>query len=712
MRLRILQVIFRKELMESLRDRRTLFMMVGLPILLYPLLIFGMSRLQESQQEAQQQRESAVAVWGTAPESLNARFAGAPRLKAEAWAGAPAEVRRSIEAGNVEAPAFDAPRREADDRNEKPKPLPEAAWAKAAQQLILDRKTDAVLILWPDFTGAVEGGGVGRATILYDSVRPDSTTARGRVADELRLWRIEVTEARVREKGLPAGFEQGVEYATQNVAPEKRRSGMFLGMMLPYMVILLSVLSGFYASIDLTAGEKERGTMQTLLCAPVEALEIVGGKFLAVWAITLLGTTVNLVSLSLVFSRVKLIPGMEMQMSVPTILLAFLLLLPISMMVTALFLAVGAFARDFKDGQNYLTPIMMGLVFPLVATMQPGIELNAHLAFVPVVNIALLIKSVFLGEWAADMVFLVMTSSLCYAAMALVFAAQVFERNNVLLGGKETLGGVLDFSRTPGARPTPGVSLLVFSVVLVIAFYGSLSLTKMSLPAMLLIVQYGFFLAPALALVYAKGYDWRETLALRRLPWRGLLGAVLIGISAWAVASGILIRLLPPPESLVKALEKILMLDDRAVPIWQVWLLMAVTPALCEETLFRGVILSGLRRLGMWPALLISGLLFGLAHASIYRLLPTFFLGVVLGYAVWKTGSLWAGVIGHALNNGLMALLSRSRETVEQLGLSGQKYLPWEYVAIGAVVLAAGLWLIRSSANQRSSTTAEIVPGA
>ena len=139
---------------------------------------------------------------------------------------------------------------------------------------------------------------------------------------------------------------------------------------------------------------------------------------------------------------------------------------------------------------------------------------------------------------------------------------------------------------------------------------------------------------------------------------------------------------------------------------------MSVTPALCEETLCRGLIMSGLRRLGMWPALLISGLLFGLAHASIYRLLPTFFLGVVLGYAVWKTGSLWAGVIGHALNNGLMALLSRSRETVEQLGLSGQKYLPWEYVAIAAVVLALGVWLVRSSANQRSSTTAEIVPGA
>lgn len=705
MRFRIAQIIYLKELLEALRDRRTLFMMVGLPILLYPLLIFGMSRLQESQQAARQARDSIVAVWGEAPAELAARLNAAPRIKFSRWTGAPASVREMIEQGKVQPPPREAPRREADDDAAKPKALPDAEWAKAAQQALLDRQVDAILITWPGFTQSVGQEGLGRATIFFDTVRPDSRTAHSRVAEELRLWRAELTEARARERGLPEGFTQGLEYSSQNVAPPQRQSGMLLGMLLPYMVILFSVLSGFYASIDVTAGEKERGTMQTLLCAPVEALEIVAGKFLAVWTISLLATAVNLASLTLVFTKVKLLPGAEMQIDALAAVLAFFLVLPVTMMITAIFLAVGAFARDFKDGQNYLTPIMMSLIFPLMVTMQPGLELNPHLAFVPVVNIALLIKGVFLGEWAADMMFLTLLSSLCYAAMALVFAARVFERNNVLLGGKESIGGVLDFSRAPGARPTPGVSMLVFSVVLVIAFYGSLSLTKVSIPLMLVVVQYGFFLLPAVALVYAKGYDWRETLALRRLPWRGLLGAVLIGLSGWAVASGVLIRVLPPPDSLVKALEKILMMDERTVPLWQVWLLMAVTPALCEETLFRGVILSGFRRLGQWPALLLTGLLFGLAHASIYRMLPTFFLGVLFGYAVWKTGSIWAGVICHALNNGLMALLARSRETIEQFGLSGQKYLPWEYVAVGAVLLAAGLWLVRGGA-QRESTTA------
>lgn len=124
-------------------------------------------------------------------------------------------------------------------------------------------------------------------------------------------------------------------------------------------------------------------------------------------------------------------------------------------MINAVFLAVGAFAKDFKDGQNFLTPILMSLLVPLVATMTPGIELNGYLAFVPVVNIALLIKGVFLGEWAADTLFLVMLSSLCYASIALVFAAHIFERNSLLLGGKEHFpaSSISRATRAPGPRP-------------------------------------------------------------------------------------------------------------------------------------------------------------------------------------------------------------------------------------------------------------------
>ncbi|HEY3439836.1 MAG TPA: ABC transporter permease subunit/CPBP intramembrane protease [Paludibaculum sp.] len=702
MRPRIVLTIVCKELLEALRDRRTLFMMIALPILLYPLLILGLSRLQEGQQAATAARASRVALWGELPGDTAQRLSEKGKVELISWAGATESVRAGLTMNQLIAPPSQPLELEAADQPPKPNKMPDTPWAKAAQQAILDRKADAVLIAWPGFAERVSKGELGVVTILYDSVRDNSRKARDRVSDGLRLYRVELQKQRERKLSLPPGFSTGIEMQSTNVATEQRKSGMLIGTLLPYMLIMFSAMSGFYAAIDMTAGEKERGTMQTLLCAPVESLEIIGGKFLAVWSIAMIATVVNLLSLALTFSQIKM-PGTQMSTPPSAYLIAFLMLIPISLMINSIFLAVGAFAKDFKDGQNFLTPILLGLLVPLSVTMTPGVELDGYLAFVPIVNIALLIKGVFVGEWAADMLFLVLISSFCYASIALVFAANVWEKNAVLLGGKESFGSLFDFSRRPGTRPTPASSLLIFAVVLVAGFYGSLALLKHGLPIVLTVTQYGCFLLPVLVLIRMKGYDFAETLRLRAPSLKAILGAVLIGCSAWAVAGGLLVRLLPPPESLQKAMEKLLMLDESAVPLWQVWALIALTPAICEELLFRGLILSGFRRLGMWPAILATSLLFGLAHASIYRMLPTMALGILFGYAVWKTNSIAAGMICHALNNGLMATMARSKPLMLQLGLGESKFVPWHIIAICAVVLAAGLWLVHTD---EESTTA------
>ncbi|MBI4892235.1 MAG: CPBP family intramembrane metalloprotease [Acidobacteria bacterium] len=709
MRLRVLLTIYRKELMEALRDRRTLFMMIALPILLYPLLMIGMSRLQEGQEAAQTARTSTLAVWGTLSPDARQALLARGKIELVPWAGAPERVRAELEMGQVGPPPTPPMELDADDELQKKKKMPNTEWALAAQRAILNRKADAVLIPWPGFREKVEVSKTAVASILFDSVRPESRKARDRASDALRLHRQQLTEQRVRQRALPSGFAQAIELQSTNVASEQRKSGMLVGMLLPYMLILFSAMSGFYAAIDMTAGEKERGTMQTLLCAPVQSLEIIGGKFGAVWTIATIASVVNLLSLAMTFTRIKLMPGMETQMPLSSYFVAFVMLLPISLMINAVFLAVGAFAKDFKDGQNFLTPILMSLIVPLVATMMPGIELNGYLAFVPVVNIALLIKGVFLGEWAVEMLFLVMLSSLSYAALALVFAAHVFERNSLLLGGRESIAGVFDFSRRPGSKPTPGLALLLFAVVLVIAFYGSLSLIRYGLPVTLVATQYGMFLLPCLLLVWAKGFDFTDTLALRRPTRPAVWGAVLIGLSAWTVAGGLLVRLLPPPDSLMKAMERLLLLDDKPVPLWQAFLLIAVTPAICEELLFRGFIMSGFRRFGHWRSIFAAALLFGLAHTSIYRLLPTMALGILFGFAVWKTRSIVPAIICHALNNGLMAALARDKSLVASLGLSGAKFLPWPIIVVGSFVCAAGVYMIWKEGRPQDETTAEIV---
>jgi sodium transport system permease protein len=691
MRGRIVWTIYRKEIVESLRDRRTLFLMIVLPILLYPLLLIGMSKLMESQEEAQEARTSRVSVWGAIPGSLVSEIQAKKRVTIELWGGIPEHLKAGLLAGRLAPP---------DDS--KKDAAPDTPLVAAARPLILNRRFDAVVVFWPGFEKQLESGGLGNISLLYDSVRQDSRTARQRLESAVSEFRRKLVERRETQAGLEHGFATAVRVQAQNVAPSQRKSGFLLGSLLPYILIMFTVFGGFYPALDVTTGEKERGTMQTLLCAPLRSTEIIAGKFLTVWSISLIASLVNIASMSATFARIKM-PGVEMSISPSAFLLTFALLAPVSLMATSIFLALGAFAKDFKEGQNYMTPVMMALTFPMLVTTAPGIELNAYIAFVPVVNIALLIKSLFVGEVHPDLVFLTLLASAMYAALAFLVAARVFERENVLLGGKVDLRGLFAMRRGASPRPTPGFALFGFALVLVLAFYGSLLLTKYGAAVQLMSVEFGFFLLPCLAMIALGRFPWRETLALRLPPWRGLLASVLLGCAAWTVASGVLLRLLPPPESLVRALEQILLLDRKPVALWVLRLAVGLMPGVCEELFFRGFVMSGFRRLGKWPAILLAAFLFALAHASIYRLLPTLWLGMVFGYAVWKTRSVVCGIVAHTLNNALMVTLVRMPSLAEAVGAKGATALPWSLTLGGAVLTVAALALLASIKEQESA---------
>jgi sodium transport system permease protein len=699
-------VIFRKELVETLRDRRTLLLMIGLPVLVYPLLMISLSRLQEAQTEASQARTSVVAVWGAPPQELRDKLGRAEALiGASPWMAAPDAVRRAIEAGTAApAPPLEepAPRGERDRRQVQDAAREQETPAgAAARTLLIERHADAVLVIWPGFSDAMNGDGLGQATVYFDSVRDDSRIARDRVSGVLEDYRKAVLAGRERTRGLPAGFTGAVDVLRRDVAPTARRAGYVLGALLPFLLVSLSVFGGFYAAVDLTAGEKERGTMQTLMCAPLTSTEIVVGKFLAVWAVALVAAFANVTSLALTISRI--LPGGDLSLSPGSVALAALMLVPITMTTSALFLAIAAFAKDFKDGQNFLTPVYMLLVLPAGVTMLPAIELNPWTAFVPVVNIALLVKALFAGEMRTDLLFLVAISSAAYAMLAIALAARVFGREQILLGGREPARSLFGLQRRRGGVPSPATALTAFAVAVVLAFYASLAIERRGLLTVLLVTQYGFFLLPALAVVFGLGYSARETLALRWPRWQGLAAATIVGVTAWLAIGGIVVRLAPPPDALVKALQRLLMLGDQPMPLWLVLLTVAVTPAVCEELFFRGVVLSGLRSLGQWPAITLSALLFAVAHASIYRLLPTLALGLALGYLVWRTGSILTGMIVHSLNNGIAAWLTQFPDTLRTLGFDpSSKVVPLGPTAVAAGLFAVALvWVARPGSAER-----------
>ena len=699
MRFSIVRAILFKELRETLRDRRTLFMTVGLPVLLYPLVIVAFTRIAESGEDAIAADRSIVAVWGVVPAPVAAALTDSADLTLRPWAEAPEDIRAGLSAGRferleAERPDSTSARRRTRTRNGGGGDSePENPVLAAARAAVASRKVLAVIVTWPDTAAAFTRGDAAPLTVYYDSVRRESSVAQERVAAALTDARDRIVDERQRTRGLPDGFAAGLAVYTRNTSSAERRSGQLLGSILPYILLTLSVLGGMYAAIDLTAGEKERGTMQTLLCAPITSAEIVLAKFLTVWLLSLLSLVSNLFSLSLTVSRV--LPADLPGIGTANLVLALAIMVPVTLTTSALFLACASFARDFRDGQTMLTPVYMAVALPAGVVGLPTIELNAWTAFVPIVNVTLLVKALFLREAGAELVFLTLLSACMYAAVAIAGAVHVFHRETVLVGEKTSMRTIFERGAQRGGTPNAGFALTAFAGLLVVQFYGSLSLRDLPIHWLLVTLQYGGFLLPTLGMVALFGFDARGTLGLRRPPVVALMAAVALGLSAWLFAGGVVARLLPPPESLTRAMERFIQLGDQPMPLWVVWLVLGVTPAICEELLFRGLVFSGMRRLGVWPAVLGSALLFALAHASIYRLMPTFILGVVLGVLRWRSRSVVPGMVMHAINNGLIGTLAQRPELAAWVGLQGASgAMPWAPVAIGTAVMAVALGLL------------------
>jgi sodium transport system permease protein len=732
MRLALLFTIFRKEITEALRDRTTLMVVIALPMLVYPLMIMGVGKLQRNQAASEDRRASVIAVWGEASQTVSSWLQRSNLFELTNGLGLPMTLQASLDpryvepaapessslgtnvppislhaaglagTGNTSTPSSAVPSEELEKtlqaRHSGIKLPPENAVLEAARDLVARREVDAVLVLWPGLAESIHRHGLGAISIYHDSVRASSQKARERLAEALAELRRELVHQREQTRGLARGFSSALEIRAENVAPPQRRTGQALGLALPFVLIMLSATGALYASIDLTAGEKDRATMQTLLCAPVNPLELVAGKFLAVWCISLIASLANTLSLGFTVGAVAAQLG-GLSIHPWTVLLVMPCLLPVTCTISALFLAVAVMARDAKDAGNFLSATLIILMMPMGIALAPNVELTPLTAFVPMVNVALLVKSIFIGDVRADLVFLTLLAAGVYAMVALLFAARAFRQEEILLGGKGGARALFRPDRAPDGLPTPGVALGVFALVLVGIFYGSLAAQKAGIIGTILISQYGFFLLPIVLITCWIKFSVRDTFSLRLPHWRSVIGCVLLGGSSAIAVAGIALRLMPAPESLVDGMQKILLLGETPAPLWVIWLVIAVTPALCEETVFRGLILAGFRRLGAVKAIVLSAFLFALAHSSIYRLLPTFALGLIFGYAVWRTGSIYCSMLIHALNNGLIATLVYLESTGtgggSRLQLEKMTVVPWSWTLIAAGVMALGLFLLR-----------------
>ncbi|HWV57199.1 MAG TPA: ABC transporter permease subunit/CPBP intramembrane protease [Longimicrobiales bacterium] len=680
--MRSVWAVARKEVRETLRDWRTLAMMIGVPILLYPVLLVASQQLALFGMRRAEAEVVRIAVIGAAADSVLLRLAGDDRIEVVGVPGAPPDGAAAGSAWLAAAGVVDAA----------------AAGIRAGS-------LEAVVVL----EGNPSDSGTLSAVLLFDDTSDRSRRARTMLRETLDGWGEEMFAARLLAQGLPATFARPLAVADSSLARPDERGGYVLGRFLPMLLVTITLLGAFYPAVDLAAGEKERGTLETLLTSPAPAFSIVLGKFVTVSAIALVAAALNMGSMFLTFRTglFQLPAEMVLDISIPPTALVwiFALLVPLAALFAAVFLGIAVRSASFKEAQNTLSPLMLLVLLPALLPILPGTELTPALAIVPIAGPALLFRELMSANAGVGMGLLVIGSTAVYALGALWFAADAFGRETILFGGGDLesepgsrvlrgFGG----PRRRGQTPRPVHALIVLGVVAALNLFGAPFLgAALGLERALLASQWLLMLLPAVGFVLLFGYDPIETLSLRRPSARQLGGALLMIAGGTPVAwflAWLQSQLLPIPEELVEALTRLVSADSFGRMVWLVFVA-AITPALAEEFLFRGMLLGSTRN-AMSPAraILLNAGIFAIFHLSIVRLLPTAWLGLLLAWVVWRTRSIWTSVTMHALNNSLVVVLA-SLPAAQDWGGDGTEAPPLILLPLAVLLLGWGVRILQ-----------------
>ncbi|MBN2495194.1 MAG: ABC transporter permease subunit [Deltaproteobacteria bacterium] len=313
---------------------------------------------------------------------------------------------------------------------------------RSGKQVLLEAvRTDAIaaaLELPADARLRLGSDRSARLTIHYLDSSDRSAMAFKGLKGVLEGMGRQITAQRLAAHALPAGFASPIE-VTPSRLPGPGLLVKLAGQLLPYLILIFAFLGAMYPAIDLGAGEKERGTLETLLVAPVSRLALVLGKFgvvlLAALISALLATVSLALSLELGFlSELSVLSGGSFSFSAVEVLTVLLLILPVAAIFSALLLALSIFAKSFKEGQSYAGPLQMLILLPAFVSFLPGVKLDWCMASIPVVNVSLALKEIFTGNldqhWGH--VGLIFVSTTVCAAALLAFAAWWFRREQVL----------------------------------------------------------------------------------------------------------------------------------------------------------------------------------------------------------------------------------------------------------------------------------------
>ncbi len=719
-----IRLIFMREVRDQLRDRRTLFMITILPVLLYPMLGLGLVEMMLTFSEQRRtvvvlnadelpDKPSLLSEDGIDPQWLASGGDGTPLIVVtdiEPSDGAVTGDTRSREkrqetlhhANILAEHVRKASAKAGDTDSEEP-----SSEVKAQSDLssMFSESGIEVLVLVPDgYAEAVasvrqqitEGTSVStesddskKLIVVRNSADDKSVVAFSVVQSALQSWESHLRKSIFDEASLPESLQHPARVQWVEVAQGKQVAANVWSKMFPAMLVIMALTGAFYPAIDLGAGEKERGTMETLLISPARRVELVLGKFFTIMLFSICSALMNLASMAFTGRQMASTIGAglsdSMSLQFPpfsAMVWVLVLLLPLAALFSALCLALATFARSTKEGQYYLTPLLMVIMGLTMFCLSPTVEIAPLYSVLPIINVALLLKGLLLTSAQTTSLVAyaipVLVSSFGYSMLAIWWAIDLYNNENVLFRESEKFDlrvWLRQLMRPRDAVPAFPEAVFCFIGILMLQLAamtfmqpdmsGSPEQLHQQMLKLLCIQQLVTIACPAAFMGIILTTSPRATFRLRAPSVRSLLTAVILAITVhplsielnqFLMEHGVFPEL---PEAIGRV--QALMTSD-SQPLWVLIAAFAVTPAICEELAFRGFVLSGLARGGrLGIAIVISSMMFGIMHLIPQQVFNASLVGLLIGLLAVHSRSLFPAILLHFSNNTLALLYSRGR---------------------------------------------------
>ena len=388
--------IFKKELTDVLRDRRTLFFMIVIPVIVMPLIFIGSIKFQEYQSKKSDEKVLNIGLINKTSDS---------------------QIRDYL-------------------LDQKGVYLVEDIDLDSLELGIKNDSLQGGLYIHKNFINDISANAMGKVEVYYKSSDLMSK-AKNRIYNALDIYKNEVVSERLSEFNVDKGLLEPLDIINKDMSTKKETIGKAVGGLIPYMLVIFIFLGAMYPAIDLGAGEKERGSLETLLSSPATKFEITVGKLMVVSLAGMVSGLISVVGISAPFYFIGNIPD-QIKSTVLEIISPFIivsviiLMIPIAIFFASMLLSISFYARSFKEAQSLMGPLNIVIIVPLMLTLGPGIEIDHITALIPLINVGLLTKEILAGSAQPIYFIETLSSLLFFAAIGIRFSVYWFNKENTI----------------------------------------------------------------------------------------------------------------------------------------------------------------------------------------------------------------------------------------------------------------------------------------